>query len=131
MCSPEDPGSPREADKLGRRRQRRVPAQHLVELQGSAGRHQARLLDLSPTGALLTFVERAFNADDARSTLAVAARIDDEFGEGLVVRFVGKALVAHARVVHTTQGAEPGQTVVGLAFEPELTEKQRAALRLR
>jgi hypothetical protein len=116
---------------VGRRTEHRVPLKYGVECQGVSGRHDGELIDLSRHGALLTFLNPAFQAADDLALVATAKRLCQEFKTRMLLRFQGRTVALNAKLVRTTRDQRARRTVVACTFDRALSVRECRLLRVR
>jgi hypothetical protein len=116
---------------LGRRRRGRVTAAHQVDCQGPMNCFRGRVLNVSRDGALVSLTHRRFKANKDLDLVDVAARLQEEFPEGLTLRFLACPVNVQASMVRLARLADDGATVIGCEFARPLTFPECRLLGIR
>ena len=116
-----------QAHFAGRRGALRTEKTAPCDVAGPLGNFQARLIDVSRSGALVVIVDRRFaNDDDLTQLMLYTARIWHHFPEGLELQIPERNVCAVANVVRVKVDSEqtrfPYQ--LGLHFRTELTAEE-------
>lgn len=96
-----------------------------VTCAGSSGRYDARILELSRTGAVVEMRDPGFLPADQRSSLlAFSARVADECACGMRIAVSEPKLSLAARVIRTMQHPATAALLMGIEFVAPLTPAQ-------
>jgi hypothetical protein len=96
-----------------------------VTCAGSSGRYEARLIELSRSGALVDMRDPRFLKSCLDSSLlSFSGRVVEEFSGGMRVGCAEPKLSLAARVIRTLQHPATGAYLMGLEFLTPLTPPQ-------
>jgi hypothetical protein len=116
---------------LGRRRRGRIVTAHQVDCQGAISSFRGRLLNVSRDGALVCLAHRRFKASADVDLVDVATRVEEEFPDGISVRFLDVPLTLKAAVVRLSRREDDSATLMGVEFERPLTFQECRLLGVR
>jgi hypothetical protein len=108
-------------DDLGRRGLRRINTLQQVDCQGGVNSFRGRVLNVSRDGALISVVHRRFKAKTDLELVQVTQNLEDEFPDGLTLRFLECPVTVKASIIRVARLAEDGATALGCRFERPLT----------
>jgi hypothetical protein len=116
---------------LGRRRRGRVTALHQVDCEGATNSFRGRVLNLSRDGALVSVAHRRFKASADLDLVEVAARLQEEFPDGFVLRFLACPVKVKVSMVRLARFSNEGATVIGCEFVRPLAFQECRLLGVR
>ena len=106
---------------LGRRGRRRISTMQQVDCQGVVNAFRGRVLNVSREGALISVTQRRFKAKTDLDLVQVTASLEEEFPDGLTLRFLECPVTLKASIVRVARLAEDGATAIGCKFERPLS----------
>jgi hypothetical protein len=104
---------------------------HQVDCQGAIGSFRGRLLNVSRDGALVCLAHKRFKAGADVDLVDVAARVEEEFPDGIAVRFLDFPVTLQAAVVRLSRREEDGATLMGCEFSRPLSHQECRLLGVR
>lgn len=116
---------------LGRRRRGRIATTHQVDCQGAISSFRGRLLNVSRDGALVCIAHKRFKAGADVDLVDVATRVEEEFPDGIGLRFLDFPVTLQAAVVRLSRREEDGATQIGIEFTRQLTFQECRLLGVR
>jgi len=107
----------------GRRSGKRSEVQLDVELQGLKGRFKARVVDISRTGVLIEVTDHEFaTLHEERDLMRYGEKVQGQFGLGMLIHVVGKAVRLKATVARITMSQEDdARVLIACKFRMPLT----------